>query len=140
MSQERQVLAVVAAGGALGAMARAGVQQRWGEAAGTFPWATFSINVLGCLLLGMLTVLTTVLATKWWVKPFLGAGLLGGFTTFSAYVVWAGQLALGDNLALAAGYVAVTPVICVAAAWLGAHAPAALGLPHGHAPLARAQE
>lgn len=140
MSRKQGVLAVVAAGGAVGALARAGVQTRWSEPAGAFPWATLGINVLGCFLLGMLTVLTTVLVARWWVRPLLGTGFLGGFTTFSSYVVWADQLALSESLMLAAGYVVVTPATCVAAAWAGSHAPAVLGLPHGHAPLARVQE
>ncbi|MGB5936136.1 MAG: CrcB family protein [Ornithinimicrobium sp.] len=140
MRRDLQVLGAVAAGGALGASARAGMEQGWGQGAGTFPWTTLGINVAGSLLLGMLTVLTTVFAAAWWVRPLLGTGALGGFTTFSAYVVWAGELAVGDDMALAAGYLVATPVLCVAAAWLGAHCPAVLGLPHGHPPLARTQE
>ncbi|MGB5951236.1 MAG: CrcB family protein [Ornithinimicrobium sp.] len=140
MSRQQHVLAVVAAGGAIGSLVRASVQQTWVESAGTFPWVTLGINIVGCFCLGMLTVLAAVRSSPWWVTPFLGTGLLGGFTTFSAYVVWAGELALSDNLTLAVGYVALTPAICVSAAWLGAHAPGALGMPHGHAPLARTQE
>lgn len=140
MSRELQVLAAVAVGGAVGACARFGVQQWWARPAAGFPWATLAINVLGSFLLGLLTVLTVVLAAWWWVKPLLGTGVLGGFTTFSAYVVVTSEFVLEDHLALAVAYVVATPVLCVAAAWLGAHTPKALGLPHGHAPLARAQE
>ncbi len=140
MRRDLQVLGAVAAGGALGASARAGMEQGWGQTAGTFPWTTLGINVVGSFLLGMLTVLTATFASTWWVKPSLGTGALGGFTTFSAYVLWASELAVGNNTALAAGYLVATPVVCVAAAWLGAHAPVVLGLPHGHPPLARNQE
>ncbi len=142
MNQDQRVLGVVSLGGALGALLRAGVEQRLagGGRAGDFPWSTLGINASGSLALAMLTVLTVTLSAAWWVKPALGTGVLGGFTTFSAYVVVAQVLQLGGALGVAVAYVVLTPVVCVAAAWLGAHVPGVLGLPHGHAPLARMQE
>lgn len=88
MSKERlgSQLAVVAAGGALGALARYGAQVAWPTPAAGFPWGTLLVNVVGCLLIGMLMVLVNeVLMAPRLVRPFLGVGLLGGFTTFSAY-------------------------------------------------------
>ncbi|MGC1207913.1 MAG: CrcB family protein [Ornithinimicrobium sp.] len=140
MNQDQQVLAVVSCGGAAGALLRAGVEQLLGGQAGGFPWSTLGINASGSFALAMLTVLSVTLPAAWWVKPALGTGVLGGFTTFSAYVVMAQVIQLGGALGVAVAYVVLTPVACVAAAWLGAHVPGALGLPHGHVPLARMQE
>ena len=56
---EGPVLLVVAVGGMLGAVARYGAGQRWPTAAGTFPWTTFAINVVGCFLIGVLLVRPT---------------------------------------------------------------------------------
>lgn len=80
------VLAVIAAGGGLGASARYGVDTLLPTVPGRFPWGTFAVNVAGCFLIGVLMVLVTeVWATHRLVRPFLGVGVLGGFTTFSTY-------------------------------------------------------
>ncbi|NLE81921.1 MAG: CrcB family protein [Rhodococcus sp.] len=72
-------LAVVVAGGALGAYARFGLSE-------LFPgiWTIAVVNVLGSLLLG---VVVTVLGTDRLWRLFLGTGILGGFTTFSTFAV-----------------------------------------------------
>lgn len=78
----------IAMGGAIGASARAGLGQMVGRWAGmSFPWATLAINVLGCLAMGLLDGLLSG-RPGWegsWQRPLLAAGLLGGFTTFSAF-------------------------------------------------------
>ena len=78
------VLAVIAVGGGLGALARYGISLLLPTMPGHFPWGTFLINVLGCFLIGVLMV-------RWGqrplLRPFLGVGILGGFTTFSTYAV-----------------------------------------------------
>lgn len=82
------VLGVVAAGGVLGALARYGIGLAVPHPPSGFPWATFAINVSGCLLIGVLMVLVTdVWPGHRLLRPFLGTGLLGGYTTFSTYVV-----------------------------------------------------
>ncbi|MFC4121018.1 fluoride efflux transporter CrcB [Nonomuraea zeae] len=82
------VLAVIAAGGALGALARYAVQSALPAGPVGFPWATFWINVSGCLLIAVLMVLITeVRRAHRLVRPFLGVGVLGGYTTFSTYAV-----------------------------------------------------
>ena len=79
------VALVVAAGGALGGLARYAVNRLLGPAA-DFPWATFAENVAGCLLLGaVMVVLVELRGPSRYARPFLGVGVLGGFTTFSAY-------------------------------------------------------
>lgn len=77
----------IAAGGALGALARyglAGLVQR--HAGPAFPAGTFAVNVLGCLLFGLVAGLATDRAAlPPSTRPFVLIGLLGGFTTFSTY-------------------------------------------------------
>jgi CrcB protein len=77
----------VAAGGALGASARYLVGVASGRLTGFgFPWGTLTVNVLGCFLMGLLI---EVMALRWTVgnelRAFLTVGVLGGFTTFSAF-------------------------------------------------------
>src|SRR4051795_4579272 len=68
-------VAVVAAGGVLGSLARWAVGLLLPAPPGTFPWATFGINVLGILLMGVLVVLVTeAFAAHPLVRPFLGVG------------------------------------------------------------------
>ncbi|SEH01965.1 CrcB protein [Nonomuraea solani] len=85
---QRPVLAAIAAGGALGALARHGVQTALPAGPADFPWATFWVNVSGCLLIGVLmVVITEIRPAHRLVRPFLGVGVLGGYTTFSTYAV-----------------------------------------------------
>ena len=77
----------VAAGGAIGASGRYLVNVLAGRALGMdFPWATLIVNVVGSFVMGLLI---TVMALKLQVSPevraFLVTGVLGGFTTFSAF-------------------------------------------------------
>ena len=78
------VLAAISAGGVIGALARYGIYTAWPHPAGSFPWATWTINVTGCFLIGVLMVL---IARRWprqrLIRPFFGTGVLGGYTTFS---------------------------------------------------------
>ncbi|SCG42403.1 FluC/FEX family fluoride channel [Micromonospora coxensis] len=81
------VLGAIAVGGVLGALARAGLQAALPHSPTGFPWATFAVNVTGCLLIGALTAVLDRRRVPPLTRPFLGVGVLGGFTTFSAYVV-----------------------------------------------------
>lgn len=114
------VLAAIAVGGALGSAARYGLGVAFPVGRGDFPWTTFAINASGCLLIGILMVLVIdVFPARRLMRPFLGVGVLGGYTTFSTYVVQTTQL-LGDGrLAVAAGYLAGTVLAAVPATWLG---------------------
>lgn len=77
---------LVALGGGLGAAGRFGVSLAMPARAGEWPWATFLINVTGSLLIGLLAgwLATRGEAGEPW-RLFLGVGVIGGFTTFSAY-------------------------------------------------------
>lgn len=101
---------VIAAGGALGALARYAVALAL-PAAG-FPWATLLVNVSGSLAIGVLMVLLTEVAGRphRLARPFVGVGLLGGYTTFSTYAVDAHLLAGSGALGAAALYVIGTVV------------------------------
>ncbi|MET7752721.1 CrcB family protein [Micromonospora sp. NPDC005367] len=82
------VVGAVAVGGVLGALSRAGLQTAFPHGPGTFAWATFCINLTGCLLIGVLmAVLRAAGGGPPLARPFLGVGVLGGYTTFSTYVV-----------------------------------------------------
>lgn len=113
------VLVVIALGGALGSLGRWAL----GEAlagSGPFPWATFVENVTGAFALGALVVLAF---DRWprsrYLRPFLGVGVLGGFTTFSTYALDVRALVVDDRSVLAGGYLVATLVAGLLAAWLG---------------------
>lgn len=73
-------------GGALGAGCRYGISLWMSTPNGTgFPWGTFSVNMLGCLLIGLLWQWQSGNAASAWFGPLVITGFLGGFTTFSAF-------------------------------------------------------
>ena len=112
------VLVAIAAGGAAGATARYLIGHQWPTPIGTFPVSTLVINVLGCALIGVLMVLITdVWSRQRLLRPFLGTGFLGGFTTFSTYAVDIQRLVVGSQLGTAFLYLAVTPVAALLAVW-----------------------
>jgi fluoride exporter len=113
------LLLIIAAGGAAGSVARWAVARALPTADGGFPWATFAVNVAGGLALGALMVLVVDLwRPHRFVRPFLGVGALGGFTTFSTYVLDVRDL-VGDHPATALAYTAGTLAVGLAAVWAG---------------------
>ncbi|WP_436763829.1 fluoride efflux transporter FluC [Streptosporangium sp. V21-05] len=114
------VLAVVAAGGAIGTGARYGAALLWPTATGSFPWTTLVVNVTGCLLIGVLLVMITeAWIAPGWVRPFLATGVLGGFTTFSTYCLDIERLVSAGRTGLALGYLAATVLAALAAVAAG---------------------
>ncbi len=109
------VLAVVAVGGAAGAVLRLLLSSAFPDDAGTFPWTIFTVNVVGCALLAALPSLAAV-RRRPLLAPLLGTGVLGGFTTMSAYGEQSRALVAGGHPALAGAYVAGTLAATVAAA------------------------
>jgi CrcB protein len=121
-------LAAVAAGGVLGALARYAIGLGLPHSPGTFPLATFLINVAGCLLIGVLIVVITEWTTAHpLVRPFLVTGVLGGFTTFSTYAVDTGELLRAGLAATACAYLVGTLAAALAATWLGIRLARAAG-------------
>jgi CrcB protein len=85
-----------------------------------FPWPTLLVNVLGSLLIGIL--IGAFSEASWFTsvgRPLLVTGLLGGFTTFSAFSLEAVQLAQAGHAIVALGYVLASVALCVIGAWLG---------------------
>ena len=85
------VLAVIAAGGMLGASARYGIARWLPVTAGRFPWATFWTNLAGSFVLGVVLV---VLVERFpsdrnlrYIRPLVATGVIGAFTTMSTYEV-----------------------------------------------------
>lgn len=112
----------IAAGGALGALARFWVVERmaaiWGR---SFPYGTLLVNVSGCLLMGMLYVLLVeraILGPQW--KAALLVGWLGAFTTFSSFSMETLVLLEAGAWLRAGAYVAASVFICIAVTWAGA--------------------
>lgn len=117
------MLGAIAVGGAVGAGARYLIGVAWPTQDGGFPASTLVINVLGCALIGVLMVLITeVWSTRRLVRPFLGTGVLGGFTTFSTYTVEIARLVGGLHADIALLYLIATPVSALLAVWLTATA------------------
>jgi fluoride exporter len=111
-----QVL-LVALGGALGAAARFGVSLGVARWLGTaFPWGTLIINVAGGLAMGVLAA--RVGPDQQNLHLALGVGVLGGFTTFSAFSLETVRL-MEHQPGLAALYAAASVVLSVGACWIG---------------------
>lgn len=114
------VLAAVACGGGLGAGLRYWLTLRIPVRPGTVPWATFLANTLGCLAIGVLMVIITEVCTPHrLMRPFLGVGVLGGFTTFSSYSAEVRTLLESGATGVALGYLGGTVVACLAAVLAG---------------------
>lgn len=122
------VVASVTIGGAIGSSGRwfvAWMLDTLGVAhhPGTWPWATLVVNVVGCLLLGLAARNLERDTVAW---TFVVAGLLGGFTTFSALAVELNDFAEAERLPMAVLYGAVTLAAGIGATFM-AHQPAEVG-------------
>jgi len=112
----------VALGGGLGALARYAFMMLFADFTRhtVFPWVILSVNVLGSLLAG---VAFAMVHDKQWLsvapQHLLIVGVLGGFTTYSAFSVDCVRLMQAGQWLLAGSYVALTTVLCFAATALG---------------------
>jgi CrcB protein len=114
------VVAAIAAGGALGAPARYGVAQLIHAGAGGFPWATFWTNVSGSLVLGFILILVIDrFPPTRYVRAFFATGFLGAFTTFSTFSNETIALARVGRPGLALLYVSLSIVGGLGAAAIG---------------------
>ncbi|MDQ3734978.1 MAG: CrcB family protein [Actinomycetota bacterium] len=99
------MLTAIAAGGVVGAEARYGLSTWWPNDPGHWPGTTFVINVSGSLLLGaLMVVLTELKSAPRLARPFLGVGVLGGFTTFSTAMVDVHELLMAGHPTVAMAY------------------------------------
>ncbi len=114
----------VAAGGALGSMARyafSGVVARhFGE---TFPWGTVLVNISGSFVIGLFGTLTGPdgrwLVPQWFRQQFFMLGVCGGYTTFSSFSLQTLNLVQDGEWLYASGNVLVSVLSCLAAVWFG---------------------
>lgn len=113
----------VAAGGALGSMARFWLAAFVAELLGPqFPWGTILINIVGSFVIGFFATFTGP-GGRYLVsldtRAFVMVGICGGFTTFSAFSLQTLDLARGGHWLWAAGNVAISVVFCLLGVWLG---------------------
>jgi fluoride exporter len=97
------LLLPVMAGGAIGTGLRFLVSTALPVRAG-WPWGTFAVNMLGGLLMGMLAAFVLRGAASESMRLFVGVGVLGGFTTFSAFSLESFQMLERGQMAMAAVY------------------------------------
>ena len=96
------LLAVIAGGGALGTLVRWGVDQALPTRPGSFPWATFGINVSGSFAIGVFVAIALELTSAHrYLRPFVAVGVLGGYTTFSTSMLETRDLVAASNPSLA---------------------------------------
>ena len=116
-----QTIFLVAAGGALGSVARYLTVLNINQALpGAFPWGTFTVNVLGCAVIGLMAGVSerySIISAE--ARLLLFTGLMGGFTTFSAFGLETLQLMRKGEVLIAASYVLGSVVLGLLALWLG---------------------
>ena len=122
------VVAWVAFGGAIGSAARYGVNVWSGRLLGAaFPWATLAVNIIGCFAMGLLIELMALkfnVSTE--TRAFLTTGILGGFTTFSAFSLDFALLVERKTYLLACAYAAGSVLLSLAAVFAGLYLVRAL--------------
>ena len=116
-----KMILAIAAGGALGAVARHLAVHRVALLLGAgFPWGTLAVNVVGSFAMGLLIEIS---ALVWQppgeVRAFLAVGFLGAFTTFSTFALDVAVLYERGQLAATAGYIAGSVTLSVAALFAG---------------------
>ncbi|MEV4615202.1 fluoride efflux transporter CrcB [Kitasatospora sp. NPDC049258] len=115
-------VAAVAVGGAIGAVLRYGAALLWPTAPGAFPWTTLLVNAVGCAAIGVLLVLLVEsgAGAHPLLRPLLGTGVLGGFTTFSTYAVDVQRLIDLHEPGRALAYLLGTLLAALGAVWAAA--------------------
>jgi fluoride exporter len=111
---------LVMSGGAIGAGLRYGLSRALPLVGDSWPWPTFVANVLGGLAMGILAA--WVLRGDNSAEPlrlFIGVGVLGGFTTFSAFSLEMAQMVQRGQAALAAGYAIASVLLALGALFAG---------------------
>lgn len=103
-----RVVASVFAGGCLGGLSRYAVTSAWRPLPHGFPVAVLVVNLTGALCLGLLVAAVAGRDRMDWLRPLLGTGFLGAWTTFSAVAVDLTRLLDVGRLAVASGYALAT--------------------------------
>ncbi len=114
---------MLAAGGALGTLARYGLNGVISARVATFPLGTLVVNVTGCFAIGLIAAVSGPAMGRVWIKPvwrdFLTVGFCGGYTTFSSYSVQTLNLARDGEWLHVAGNVIGSNVLGLGAVYLG---------------------
>jgi fluoride exporter len=106
---DRRELAAIFAGGCVGAVARGLLSRAWAADPGTWPWATFAVNLVGAFLLGYFaTRLQERLPLSAYRRPLLGTGFCGALTTFSTVQLELLRMLDAGRVGLAAAYAAAS--------------------------------
>ena len=114
------LLGAVAAGGVLGSLSRYAVGLALPHVSGAFAWSTFLVNVTGSLAMGVLVVwVLSMTQPHPWLRPFLGVGVLGGWTTFSSYALDIHAMVQAGQGLVAAAYLVGSLVVGLVAVGLG---------------------
>jgi fluoride exporter len=112
---------LVGLGGSMGAMARYGLSKLvYRQLSVSFPYGTLAVNLLGCLALGAVLYLAeerAILGSQ--TRLFAAVGVIGGFTTFSAFGHESLQLLRDGRFGAACLYVGSSVVLGLFAVWLG---------------------
>jgi fluoride exporter len=112
-------LAAIYVGGAIGAIARVWLSQRYVQGGTSWPWTIFLINVTGSFLLGYFaTRLQERLPQSTYRRPLLGTGFCGAYTTFSTMEVEILKMVEANHYALAISYAIVSLLAGLTAVWL----------------------
>jgi CrcB protein len=114
------LLAALSGGGVIGSLGRYAVGLALPHTAGAFAWSTLLVNVTGSFAMGVLVVWVLSMDRPHpLLRPFLGVGVLGGWTTFSSFTLDARTMVTAGHGLLAASYVVGSFVVGLVAVGLG---------------------
>src|SRR5688500_2602942 len=110
---------LIALGSGLGGMARHWLSTMiTARSSSAFPWGTFVVNVLGSALIGLVLAAPESRLSPA-TRQFLAVGILGGFTTFSAFSAQTLSLFQNGKAALGGAYALASVLICLVGCWIG---------------------
>ncbi len=115
--------ALVGVGAMIGTAARAAIEAAFGAAPGAWPWATFGINLVGSFVLGFLLEAISRLGDDTGIRRAIrlgvGTGVIGGFTTYSTFIIEIDQMGRNGVVTLGALYALASISLGVFASLLG---------------------
>jgi fluoride exporter len=112
-------LAVIFVGGCVGGYSRYAVTHAWPTPNNGFPWSTFTVNLVGAFVLGVVVVLAAETHRARHLRVFVGTGFCGALTTFSSVVVAVDELLAHHHATTAFAYLAATAAAGLAVAAVG---------------------
>jgi CrcB protein len=112
-------IAVVFGGGILGGLARYGIGVAWPAPGGTFPTAILVVNTVGAFVLAVIVSVVALRSAPSYLRPLLGTGFCGAFTTFSSVVTADDLLFAHAHAGIAIGYLAASLAAGLSAVYAG---------------------